>query len=163
MKALFLNLNYFNNIMKIVAIQSIKIYCNRYETFSINKRKLLLRGRNSMEQKSLNYQKKDKYILFDIFLSEMNFENSMELSREIKAILHENSYPDTIIDLNTIAYIDSTSIGTFISIYNLLKSKNKKLLILCNKKSVLKIFQLLKVDRILTILATMEEAVAQIG
>ena len=115
-----------------------------------------------MNDKNFDYSIEKTYLVFTIHVREMIFGNSMTMSSDIKTILAARDYPDTILNLEEVDYIDSCSIGTIITLYNQLKEKNKKMIIVSENKMILKTFDYYQVNKFITILPSLSEAVQKI-
>lgn len=68
----------------------------------------------------------------------------------------------TIIDLNQVPYMDSTGMGMIVNHYVRCQSKGVKLIVAGVSPRVLELFKLTKVDTVIPITATIEEAEARI-
>jgi anti-sigma B factor antagonist len=68
----------------------------------------------------------------------------------------------TIIDLTEVPYMDSTGMGTIVNQFVRCQSKGVKLLVAGVSARVLELFKLTKVDTVIPITATAEEAEARI-
>jgi len=116
-----------------------------------------------MEQKKFNFSRGARCVVFEFLLKELNLMNSSDLRKNIKDLLEENNFPDTVFNLGNVEFVDSTGIGTMIAFYNTLKANGKKMFVVGVSKRVQQIFNLAKLDKMLAILPTMEDALKQLG
>ena len=107
----------------------------------------------------IEYEKDSNHTLITITTDTIDLMKSPKLSKEILTLLKDLNYPDLIIDLVNVEYINSAGLGCLVGINNELKEHNKKLFYVCNNEKVLKIINITGVSKILTIYSTTNEAI----
>jgi anti-sigma B factor antagonist len=85
-----------------------------------------------------------------------------ELKQQLLDLL-ERGGKQVIVDLTDVTFIDSTTLGVLIGIVRRLKAVDGRLSIVVNDRNVAKTFELTGLDRVFTIHATREQAIAELG
>ncbi len=98
----------------------------------------------------------ENYVVFSI-IGELDASSSIQMDDAIKAALMDNQYK-ILIDCSNLAYISSAGLGVFVSNIGDIKNNNGEL-IFCNVgDSILSVFQILGLDKIVPICDTQESA-----
>ncbi|MBN2298976.1 MAG: STAS domain-containing protein [Deltaproteobacteria bacterium] len=83
--------------------------------------------------------------------------NAIEFKTDIAKILENR--PKVVIDMSTVAFIDSAGCGAMIATLRMLKGMGGALKIFAVQKQVRSVFELVRMHKIIDILNTREEAV----
>ncbi|MBA2476137.1 MAG: STAS domain-containing protein [Actinobacteria bacterium] len=67
-----------------------------------------------------------------------------------------------IVDFTDTTFIDSTTLGVLVGGVKRLRSNDGELALVCSDRNITKIFEITGLDRVFTIFATRDEAVAQL-
>lgn len=102
-------------------------------------------------------EKKDDVAMVAIPVAELDAGNSPAFKREMIPVLE--AYSKVVIDLKGLQFTDSSGLGAFLSCLKKLNSKGGDLKLCGVEKQVRAIFELVRMDRILEIVETREEAV----
>ena len=89
-------------------------------------------------------------------VAELDAANTPEFRRDIAPVLDANS--KVVLDLSKLRFIDSSGLGAFISCLRRLKEKRGELKLCSVSKQVRSAFALVRMDRILEIHGTRDEA-----
>lgn len=103
--------------------------------------------------------KHDTYFVMSFKIEEMDFIKTPRLSESINEKLESINYPNIILDLENIYYIDSTGLSSLINISRKVKNKNSEMVMVCSSAKILQLFEIAKVDMFFKIFNTMEDAV----
>ncbi len=107
----------------------------------------------------IEYEKDSNHTLITITTDTIDLMKSPKLSKEIITLIKDLDFPDLIIDLKNVDYINSAGLGCLVGIHNELKEHNKKLFYVCNNDKVIKIINITGVNKILTIYSSINQAV----
>jgi len=102
----------------------------------------------------------------DIYIIEINGEIDLYNSHKLKDIIDKmqaNNVFKYAINFENVNYIDSSGIGTIISIYSTLKDKNHKIWLYNIHGSVKKVIELTKLDGFLPIAENLQEVINNIN
>ena len=70
---------------------------------------------------------------------------------------------DVIVDFSDTTFIDSTTLGVLVGGVKRLRAQDGQLSLVCSDRNITKIFEITGLDRVFTIHASRDEAVATIG
>lgn len=99
--------------------------------------------------------------IFIVKLSgEVDLYNASKIKDMIATHIKNSTAKNIIIDLNEVTYIDSTGIGTLISIKQMIQGANGELRLIHVTNSIKKIFELTKLNMLFKILDDEESAIA---
>lgn len=79
----------------------------------------------------------------------------------LKSRLHEvidEGCTDLVVDLDGVAFIDSSGLGALVSGLRKVKERSGSLRIVCSRDNILKVFRITGLDKVFPIVATAEEA-----
>jgi len=97
----------------------------------------------------------------DIFtieiIGEIDAGSSLQLDNTFKSALHED-FKKIAVDLSQLQYISSAGLGVFISHIDEFSAKNIQLVLFGIRESVKEVFEILGLEKLLTIKKTKEEA-----
>jgi len=91
-------------------------------------------------------------------VAELDASNSGEFKRDIAPVLQANT--KLVLDLSRVRYVDSSGLGAMLSCLRQLSAKSGDLKLCGMSKQVRALFELVRMQRIVDIYATREEAVA---
>jgi len=111
-----------------------------------------------MEDTILNYEVEEGKHIIRID-GEVIFENSNKIKEKAKNIIKENDIQSLIIDLTDTSYLDSSGIGTILSLFKFMRDRSGKLLITNPNDKVKRVFEVTKLNQILDIYADIEKAI----
>lgn len=100
----------------------------------------------------------ENYIIIKINNDDFGLHEVTKSSAKTNEQLKNMNYPNTIIDLTKIQYIDTSGIGFIANTKNLLKNNGTELTIACNNDNVLDIMRIIKLNSFVKIYATIEAA-----
>lgn len=78
----------------------------------------------------------------------------------LDALLEAREILDVLLDLRSVTYMTSRGLGAVVSTYTILSRRGGRLAVVCTSPEVLSSFAVTKLDKILTIVATRDDAVA---
>jgi anti-sigma B factor antagonist len=91
-------------------------------------------------------------------VAELDAGNAAEFKRDIAAVLEANA--NVVLDLNSLRFIDSSGLGSFLSCLRKVNAKGGDLKLCRLSKQVRTVLELVRMHRMLDILGTPEEAVS---
>jgi anti-sigma B factor antagonist len=115
-----------------------------------------------MSDKYLKCSNYKDFTLMEIMTSELDLMKSPGVLKLIKNELADLEYPDTILDLNNLSYIDSTGLGILVATKNLMDKNHKEIVISCGSRKILQVFEIAKIDKFFKVFDKREDAVAYI-
>lgn len=98
------------------------------------------------------------YLVLKVMTDEFALHEVTKTSSKTIAHIQRLNYPNTIIDLIGVQYIDTSGIGYMANMKNLLKNHNSELVIVCNNESILDIMRIIKLNTFVKIFATVDAA-----
>jgi len=104
----------------------------------------------------------DNYTLIEILIKEFDLIKAPKFSRTIQSILNDINYPNIILDLNSVSFIDSTGLGSLISLKNAITKHYSEVAVLCTNSTILKIFDIAKIHHFFKVFPEIDEAVKYI-
>jgi len=88
--------------------------------------------------------------------------NDAEIKKQLNELIDQNDYLSIIVDMSNIEIIDSTGLGTLISIYNHSRNKNCKLKFYNLSQAVNNVITMTRINQILDIYNSLDDAIASL-
>jgi anti-anti-sigma factor len=104
--------------------------------------------------KLIQHQSKDDTIIITIVHDSLDLYNSRDIYTKCLEAINAFEYHKVIIDLNSLTYIDSVGIGMLMEIKKQLSPKKIEIIIVCDIKSILQVFDLLNFRYIFQVVPT---------
>ena len=114
----------------------------------------------------MNFDIKTESIADDAYVIALAGEVDLYTAPEFKQRLLEvigNGAKNVIVDFSDTTFIDSTTLGVLVGGVKRLRTNDGQLSLVCSDRNITKIFEITGLDRVFTIHATREEAVASLG
>lgn len=106
---------------------------------------------------NLHDEKRDNYLI--IFIDgNIVLEDTTKLKEYVEKYIEDASLTGIIINCENVKFIDSSGLGLIVSIYKTLKKLDKKFALTALSDKTMEIFTLTKLDNILTIAKTNDDA-----
>jgi anti-sigma B factor antagonist len=105
----------------------------------------------------LAVEQADDVAVVTLPVAELDAANTAEFKRDIAPVLDAHS--KVVLDLTRLRFIDSSGLGAFISCLRKLNEKRGDLKLCGMSKQVRAVFEMVRMQRILDILGTREEAI----
>jgi len=93
---------------------------------------------------------------------ELDLYTAPELKTELGAAIDDGAR-HVIVDLSETTFIDSTTLGVLVGGVKRLRPAGGDVSLVCNERSITKIFEITGLDRVFTIVPTRAEAIAQLA
>ncbi len=106
----------------------------------------------------IELHEKSGYVVIKVLSDDFALHEVTKVSSKTIALLQKLNYPKTIVDLNSVHYIDTSGIGFLANTKNLLKNHDSELLIVCNNESILDIMRIIKLNTFVKIYSTLDAA-----
>ncbi len=88
---------------------------------------------------------------------EIDAYHSAEVKKYLKDSLLENA-KKIVIDMSNVNYIDSAGLGSLVAVFKDARLAEKELILASLKQTVMRIFEMTRLDRVFKIVQTVEEA-----
>ena len=114
----------------------------------------------------MNFQINDEQIDADTHVIELGGEIDLYTAPEFKERMVqviEDGKKQVIVDLSKATFIDSTTLGVLVGGVKRLRTNDGQLSLVCSDRNITKIFEITGLDRVFTIHATRDEAVAALS
>jgi anti-anti-sigma factor len=111
----------------------------------------------------INYFQQSDVLVIEILLEKLDLFETPHVLSDVESALKISASSSVIIDLKTVHMIDSSGIGFLIAIRNNLNKQNVSLIVVCGSDTVAQIFRLTKVNQLIPIYKTREEAMAAVA
>ncbi len=100
----------------------------------------------------------DTYCLLSIKIEEIDFVKTPKFSELIINSLEKAGYPNVILDLSKLYYIDSTGLSSLINISRLIKDNKNEMVVVCSSAKILQLFDIAKVGIFFKIFDSVDSA-----
>jgi anti-sigma B factor antagonist len=114
----------------------------------------------------MNFDIKTEQLSDDVYVISLAGEVDLYTAPEFKQQLLEvigQGGKKVIVDFTNTTFIDSTTLGVLVGGVKRLRSNDGQLSLVCSDRNITKIFEITGLDRVFTIYATRDEAVAAVG
>jgi len=106
----------------------------------------------------IEIQELGTHVVLKITSDDFALHEVTKVSSKTTLQLQNLNYPNTIIDLRGVQYIDTSGIGYMANTKNLLKNHGSELVIVCDNENILDIMRIIKLDTFVKIFATADAA-----
>ncbi|HCI29009.1 MAG TPA: STAS domain-containing protein [Fervidobacterium sp.] len=89
---------------------------------------------------------------------EIDAYHSGEVKKFLKDAINETKLSKIVLDMSEVNYIDSAGLGSLVALYKDARMAEKELVLACLKQTVMRIFEMTRLDRVFKIVQTVEEA-----
>jgi anti-sigma B factor antagonist len=93
---------------------------------------------------------------------EVDLYTAPEFKQQLLDVIAQGAH-EVIVDFTGTTFIDSTTLGVLVGGVKRLRPAGGQLSLVCSDRNITKIFEITGLDRVFTIYATREEAVANLG
>jgi anti-anti-sigma factor len=100
----------------------------------------------------------DGYSILSVKIEEMDFVKTPKFTKVIQEKLEEVHFPNIIIDLENLYYIDSTGLSSLINISRKIRDNNNEMVVVCSTTKILQVFDIAKINTFFKIFDTMKSA-----
>ncbi len=116
-----------------------------------------------MSSDILEYDENNQYLLGTILTEDFGFYDIDEIQKMNDRKFEDLNYPDFIINLDKVSFIDSSAISFLIAIKKTLDSKERKFSIVCNNPNLLMIISMTNMDKFIDIFKSLDLAIEYIA
>lgn len=103
------------------------------------------------------------YYLMSLKIEELDFIKTPKFSEYMKEILNEIRYPNVILDLENLYYIDSTGLSFLINISRKIRETNNEMVVVCTSAKILQLFDIAKIGMFFRIFDTVQDAASYLS
>ncbi|WP_448375553.1 STAS domain-containing protein [Fervidobacterium sp.] len=89
---------------------------------------------------------------------EIDAYHSGEVKKFLKDAITETKLTKVVLDMSEVNYIDSAGLGSLVALYKDARMAEKELVLAALKQTVMRIFEMTRLDRVFKIVQTVEEA-----
>lgn len=89
---------------------------------------------------------------------EIDAYHSAEVKKFIKDALNETKLSKVVLDMSEVNYIDSAGLGSLVALFKDARMLEKEFILAGLKQTVMRIFEMTRLDRVFKIVQTVEEA-----
>ena len=100
----------------------------------------------------------DSFSVISVPVEEMDFIKTPRIAGEILRELEGIGFPDAVLDLPNLYYIDSTGMSTIINLGRALKERGRELVLVCGSPRIVQIFGIAKIEAHIRIFSSLEDA-----
>jgi anti-anti-sigma factor len=109
-------------------------------------------------QQMIEFTTYDTYSILDLKIEEIDFVKATKFSEMITSYLEKVKYPNIILDLDSLYYIDSTGLSSLINISRKIKDNDHEMVVVCTSTRILQLFDIAKLGMFFKIFDSMENA-----
>jgi anti-anti-sigma factor len=102
--------------------------------------------------------KHDNYAVMSLKIEEMDFIKTPKFSELMHEKLEEIRYPNIILDLDNLYYIDSTGLSSLINISRRISDNNNEMVVVCSTTKILQLFDIAKIGMFFKIFNSVQDA-----
>src|SRR3954447_17903331 len=114
----------------------------------------------------MNFDIKTEQLGDDAFVislaGEVDLYTALEFKQQLLEVIAQGA-SDVIVDFSNTTFIDSTTLGVLVGGVKRLRENEGQLILVCSDRNITKIFEITGLDRVFSIYATREEAIAASG
>jgi anti-sigma B factor antagonist len=103
-------------------------------------------------------EKHDRYLLIELLPGDFDLINTPRVSGAIFETLEEHNYPNVLLDLNGLNYIDSSGLSTLIQINKSVREKESAMAVLCGNERILQVLKISNIKNFFNIFELPKEA-----
>ena len=111
----------------------------------------------------IKYHQESDILLVEILLEKLDLFETPHVLSDVENAIKSTATAAVVVDLKAVETIDSSGIGFLIAIRNRLLKEKVPLLVVCASPSVMQVFRLTKIQQLIPVFATKDEAVASLS
>jgi anti-anti-sigma factor len=119
---------------------------------------LIIRGTSCRIRAMVEITDNGSYFMLTLKIEELDFIKTPKFSEYMREKLDEISYPNIILDLENLYYIDSTGLSSLINISRKIKDRSNEMVVVCNSVKILQLFDIAKIGMFFKIFDTIQNA-----
>ncbi len=100
----------------------------------------------------------DLFSILEFKIEEFDLIRTPRISEKLNKILDEIGYTNTIMDLQSLNYIDSMGLSTLINVSRKLHEKDSEMVVVCNSSKILQLFNIAQIETFFKIFPSIKEA-----
>ena len=105
-------------------------------------------------------EKRDTLVVYRPMESVLNASHTVQLKSDFAVLTHTTESKPVVVDLSQVRSIDSSVLSALLMLRRLLEGRGRSLAIVSDQDAVKSVFRLSKMDMIMPLLPTLEEALA---
>lgn len=105
----------------------------------------------------------DTYSILSLKIEEIDFVKAPKFSEMITTYLDKVKYPNIILDLDNLYYIDSTGLSSLINISRKIRDNDHEMVVVCTSAKILQLFDIAKLGMFFKIFDSVENAEKYLG
>jgi anti-sigma B factor antagonist len=109
-------------------------------------------------QQMIEFTTHDTYSILDLKIEEIDFVKAPKFTDMITSYLEKVRYPNIILDLDSLYYIDSTGLSSLINISRKIKDNDHEMVVVCTSTKILQLFDIAKLGMFFKIFDSVENA-----
>lgn len=110
--------------------------------------------KTQMNNTMLETEVRDNSIIISLLVDEIEIGEASTLVNDITEILKGRNDKLVVIDLSHVKYIDSFGVSSLVMLKRRLQTKDIDMTVVCDSKSIVKVFDLLHISKFLTVYPT---------
>jgi len=108
-------------------------------------------------------EKLDTMVVYRPLESVLNASHTVQLKSDFAVLAHTTDSRPVVVDLSRVRAVDSAVLSALLMLRRLLEAQNRSLAVVSDQDAVKSVFRLSKMDMIMPLLPTLEEALAYFG
>jgi anti-sigma B factor antagonist len=100
----------------------------------------------------------ESYSILEFTIEEFDFMSTPKISERFNQVLQELNFPNIILDLHNLNYIDSMGLSILINISKKLKDNSSEMIVVCNSSKILQLFYIAQLYTFFKIFSTIDDA-----
>ncbi|MBB6061602.1 anti-sigma B factor antagonist [Thermosipho japonicus] len=109
-----------------------------------------------MNNTKVEFIEKDQYTIAKV-TGDIDAYHSADVKKDIREKMLATEKAKFVIDLSEVNYIDSAGLGSLVAILKDARLNNKELALLSPKQSVMRVFEMTRLDKVFHIISSLEE------
>ncbi|MBT1247828.1 MULTISPECIES: STAS domain-containing protein [unclassified Thermosipho (in: thermotogales)] len=109
-----------------------------------------------MRNTKVEFLNEEKALIAKVY-GDIDAYHSADIKKEIREKMISSDKEKIIIDLSEVNYIDSAGLGSLVAILKDARMNNKLLYLMSPKQSVMRVFEMTRLDKVFNIISSIEE------
>jgi len=100
----------------------------------------------------------EQYLIVKAVEDDFSLNEVTKIAPDFRLFIEDAQYADTIVDLTSVRYIDTSGIGLLVNMNKLLMARDHVLVIVCRDETLLDFMKIIKLETLIKIFGTIDEA-----
>lgn len=108
--------------------------------------------------RGIEFTQYDSYSVITLPVEEMDFIKTPKISAAIQREIEGAGFPNIVLELPNLYYIDSTGMSSIVNLSRAMKEKGSEMVLVCGSPRIIQIFGIAKIGAHIRIFGSLEDA-----